>query len=70
MNVYPFGGRSFGNAIVRAFLVGTAVAVAWLPPIAWYWKIMILVAAMFIVGLVIHGIDFYRERLENPNDVH
>ena len=70
MNVYGFGGRSFGNAVLRAFLVGAAIAAAWLPAVAWYWKIVILGAAMFIVGLVIHGIDLYGERFKEPNDIH
>src|SRR5262249_27287175 len=70
MNVYRFGGRSFGNAVLRAFLVGTAITAAWLPAVAWYWKIVILGAAMFIVGLVIHGLDLYGERFKEPNDIH
>src|SRR5260370_38587647 len=44
--------RGYADAIVRAFVVALAVVVAWNAPYAWYWRIAIFLAIMFVLGLV------------------
>ena len=59
MNPYADGKlRSHGDAIIRAIVVGSAVAVAWNAPYAWYWRLAIFVAIMFVVGIIYPTVQF------------
>jgi hypothetical protein len=44
--------RSHGDAIVRAIVLGVALVVAWNAPYAWYWRVLVFVVIMFVVGII------------------
>jgi len=54
--------RSHWHGIGKGLLMGAGVAIAWNLPVAWYWKIAIYVAAMFVVGLIVQAFAVVRER--------
>ena len=45
--------KSYRDALLRAVLVGTALAVSLFSPVAWYWKVVIFLAFMFVFGVII-----------------
>jgi membrane protein implicated in regulation of membrane protease activity len=47
--------------MLRAVVVGGAIAIALFIPVAWYWKIAIFLAIMFIVGLIGSAVQRNRE---------
>jgi hypothetical protein len=49
--------RGHADAIIRAIVVGTAIVVAWNAPYAWYWRIGIFVAIMFVLGIIYPAIQ-------------
>jgi hypothetical protein len=44
--------RGFGDALMRALVVGGALVVAVNAPYQWYWRILIFFAVLFLVGLI------------------
>jgi hypothetical protein len=44
--------RGKWDGIIRAVAVGVAIVLAWNAPYAWYWRILLFVGIMFIVGIV------------------
>jgi hypothetical protein len=53
--------KGHGSAILRAIVVGTALAAAWFSPVQWYWKIVIFLAIMFVIGLIAAAIERTKE---------
>jgi hypothetical protein len=47
---------TYGDAILRAFIVGGALAIAWVMPVAWYWKILLFAGIMFVAGIIVPAI--------------
>jgi hypothetical protein len=55
MDKNPYSdGKIRGNwdAIVRAVVIGAALVIAWNAPYAWYWRILIFLGIMFVVGII------------------
>jgi len=44
--------RTHTEGIVRAIVVGAAIFIAWIAPYAWYWRVAIFVAIMFVFGMI------------------
>jgi hypothetical protein len=53
--------KSYRDALLRAILVGTALAVSLFSPVAWYWKVAIFLAFMFAFGVIIAVLHRRRE---------
>ena len=54
----PYGKiRGHRDAIIRAIVIGVAIVVAWNLPFAWYWRLAIFVAIMFVVGIIYPAIQ-------------
>jgi hypothetical protein len=48
-----------GGTLLRAFMVGTAIAIGWRLPFVWYWQVVSFLGIMLIVGLVVAS--FHRQ---------
>lgn len=46
------------DGVARALVVGAAIVTAWNAPYAWYWRIAIFVAIMFLISLIYPKVQF------------
>jgi hypothetical protein len=44
------------DALLRVAIIAVALSVAWFVPAAWYWKIIVFLAIMFVAGVVVPAI--------------
>jgi hypothetical protein len=53
--------KSYRDALLRATLVGIALAVSLFSPVAWYWKVIIFLVFMFVLGVITAALHQRRE---------
>jgi hypothetical protein len=49
--------RGHRDGIIRAIVIGLAIVVAWNLPYAWYWRLAVFAAIMFVIGIIYPAIQ-------------
>jgi uncharacterized membrane protein len=57
--------KSYRDALLRAVLVGAALAVSLFSPVAWYWKVVIFLAFMFVIGVIMAALHRRHEEVSD-----